>query len=400
MGEWAPAWELLVNGEPLPAEYRALISEVIVDATIDGADELLIRCSGWDSIGNDFRILGETILAAGNVVTVRMGYHPPDGEVTALQRFQLIREKAHYPEAGHPTMAIRGYSAELRAVEHTAARKSPPETTVDEIAKEIAEFHSLDPAGVQPGAVVVPRGLVKPKGKTDWQYLQELAFRAGYGPPYVQYDEDLDEDVLFFKLLDLNRTDPITFVYNPHVAGTEAASGDLITFTPELSLAGVPTKVEITGFDSAAQQPIRITVEITAGGQESTINTDVGDPAKLSAGIAQGSQLQVKVLESGAVSEKKESIEVLTVETDEDASAFAEKWIRTRNQAFMVARARIKGNAAVWVGQVHDFQGLAVTHNGLWEVQGCKHIMNSSGYHCDLDLARVILEDAEQPAEV
>ena len=402
MGEWAPDWELLVNGEPLPPEYRALVHEISVDATVDGADELVIRCGGWDSIGNDYKILGETILAPGNSVVVRMGYHPPDGEVTALQRFRLIREEVSYPDAGHPTMTIRGYSAELRAIEHTVARKYPPDTTVDEIASAIAAEHSYDPAGVQPSNVAVRRGSVKPKGKTDWQYLQELAFRAGYGQPFVKYDEDLDADVLFFTLLDLNRVSPLTFVYNPHVAGTEAASGDLVSFAPELSLAGVPTKVEITGFDRTAQQPIRITVEITAGGQESTI-AEVSEPAKLSAGIIQGSQLQVKVLESGSdasAKEKKESIEVLTVETEEDASAFAEKWIRTRNQAFMIARARIKGNASVWVGQVHDFQGLAPHHNGLWEVLGVRHIMNGSGYHCDLDLARVITEDAEQPAEV
>ena len=404
MGRWAPDWDLLINGASIPAEYRALIDSIEVDATVDGADELTIRASGWSSLRNDYMLLGETLLSFGNLVVVRMGWHAPDGEVLTLQRFRMLRERATYPRDAPPSVIFRGLSAEHLLVEHTRARKFQPGDLITDIAEDLAQEHGLNTVNVSVDlATTADKGAVKAKGTTDLQYLQRLAFDNDYGPPYCRYDEALDTDGLIFERTQIGkRGGPLTFTYNPHVAGSEAPFGTCYSFEATLSLAGQPTKVEITGWDPIAQEAIQVTVEITDGGQQTTVQTGT-EVGKIPETLKQGSQLQVAVLnsaQSNPATEKKESIAVATVQTTEDALAFAERWIRTRNQAFMTARAEVKGTPELWVGQIHTFDGLAPHHVGYWEVLGCRHTMDRQGYRCSLDLARVIEDDAEQPTEV
>ena len=404
MSEYAPTFEILVGRDLLPAEYVALISSVVVKATIDGADELVIAADAWDPISNDFRILGETILGLGNAVVIRMGY-ADSGDIRALQRFRLLRSEPTYQAGARPTITLRGYSAEHRLVEFTSPRKFPVDLTYEDMAAEIAEFHGLDPAGISQGATVTDTGrsTVKAKGDTDLKFLQQMAYLAGHGPPIVQYDEDLDVDVLFFRTPQLDQqTDNFVFTYDPHLAGSERPSGNCYSFRPKLSLAGVPTKVQVTGFDDVAQEPIRVTIEITDGGQETTIQTgkEVG---KIDEAIRSGAELQVVVLEQGqdiAELEKKEALTVLHIRTTEAALSYAQRWFRTRLEAFMTARAEVAGTPGLWVGQIHTFDGLAPEHNGLWEFVGVTHTSGQGGYVCSCDLVRVIDATANEPIEV
>ena len=112
-----------------------------------------------------------------------------------------------------------------------------------------------------------------------------------------------------------------------------------------------------------------------------------------------GSALQVEVLGNAAQSSegnKRESLHVATVASREGALAFARRWIRTRNLAFMVARARTVGDGSLWIGQVHTFEGLAPIHSGRWQISRVRHSMTSAGYVCDMDLLRVLEATAEE----
>lgn len=398
----APAWDLELNdGSRLPLGMHALVNRVQVKATVDGADELVIEAAAEsDKPGHGaVAILGDHRLAPGNRVVVWGGY--ADGVQLAQQRFTMIREEVSYPEQGPITVTLRGYSAEQQLVEYTDARSYPAPSNDALIVSEIADEFGLSYTGLTiettPDRQV---GRVKKKGDSDLAFLQQLALDNGYGPPIIRYDADKGEDVLYFRETNLLlQEEQATFVYNPDRALSEQPSGTLYSFRSKLSLAGVPTKVEVLGWDPEAQEAIRVVAEITGGGQTTTVYN--GSAAEITEAIRSGAELQVAVLQStdDAQGERREVVVVSgIIRTSEDALAYAERWLRTRQLAFQTADATTVGYEALWVGQVHRYEGLAPHHDGLYEVLDCTHTWDGSGYRCRHMLRRV-LEEAQAPVE-
>ncbi len=417
---FAPAWEILVGGKPLPPEVRALISEVRVTSTTDGADHLVITAAAWDSIRRRFTLLDDAALAPGTLVVARGGYWP---SLETFQRFRIMREEPNYPENGQPTVVIHGYSAEQRLVKYTAPRVFDGPIADSDIVVQLAEEHGLyyddttidgtDPQGGvysariveykrkkrKPGRKrttrnVVEQGRTKANGTSDWQFLQQLAVANGFEPPKIRYDDEFDRDVLYFRQGSLHNQDEVaTFRWRP-AAGQV---GTCLSFQAQLSLADVPTHVDVVGWDSKEQRAIKVSVTIDEGKQEPVV-TDLSElrPAALS-----GTQLLVSVLNASeaAAVDVRESVTVYTVQTDDDAVRWAERWIATRNTAYMQARAKTIGFERLWANQIHKFLGLAPHNEGLWAIESVAHVFDGNGYHCELDLSRV-LDEAGPPIEV
>jgi phage protein D len=402
---FAPRWEIeLETGERISPDLKRLVSSVTVEATVDGADELKIEALAWDSIAQSYRLSGSKLFALGNRVTVWGGY---GRDLSCLQRFRLVRHEASYPDGGSPTLTIRGYSAEARLVDYTDARAYPLSKSDSDIAADLATFHGLSFT-----AFTIPsipsrkagRARVKSKGDTDWDFLRQLAVANGYGSPYIRYDHAKKSDVLYFRETDLALQDELAhFHYMPRLAGSTAASGTLVSFQPTLSLSGVPTHLEVTGWDSKAQQPIRVLVSIDRGSQESTIlkgKSVVSSEYGFDPRIKSGTQLQIVALADGQEPTKKlvHTIAARVPGTVEDLAAWAKRWLVQRNAAFMQARGKVAGWEKLWVAQIHKFDGLASEHSGLWEVKSVTHSFDASGYWCDVDVDRV-LEEANPPTE-
>lgn len=400
-GNLAPAFELLINGStPLPSGYMALISGVTVDSTVDGADELVITAQAYNPTGKPgsrWAFVGESILAPGNLVIVRAGYVDGTGLV-ALQRFRLIGEDTSYSAGGAPTVKIRGYSAEARLGETTTARAWEGPIADSDIVAELAEEHGLTVDGDSLVATDTrDAGRIKPKGDSDLVFLRRLAVANGYGPPLVRYSEDLDADVLFFRPQTTGES--LTFTHDVVEAEADLASGNLLTFQANLDLHGVPTSVEVTGWDPVTQEPVVVIMAIADAGQDPMILT--GDAASRAGyELKSGPEFQVRALSDSddPRTEIVEAVAVPTVTTVEEATAWATRWVKLRAMAFLTGSATILGNPKVWAGQVHTFQGLAPTHTGLWEVLGARHTFTASGYAVSMDLARV-LEDSAEPEE-
>lgn len=396
---FAPNWDLqLATGEYLSATgYLPLVNSVTVDATIDGADELVIEAVARDPIEGLYRFMGEALLAPGNTVVVFMGY---GYNLTALQRFTIVAEEGNYPDGGVPTVTIRGYSAEHRLGQATIERNYKAPTSAAEVAQALADEHGLvwdsDTIEDTPPS---DTGWTKPKGTSDLVFLQQLAVNSEFGPPVVRYDADRDADVLYFKATKVDPAAILTLVYNPHDAGADLPSGTLRSFQPSIDLSGVPTKVQISGWDVVKQEAVVVIMELTDDGQEVQILTG---KAASAAGykIKSASGMVVQQLEGGNDPAKDKSVHIPLpqVTSADQAVAFGTAWLRTLNAAAMTGRGTLVGDQSVWVGQVHDYQGLADTHNGKWEVVGCKHTIDGSGYRTDVDVVRV-LEDMAEPTE-
>lgn len=395
--DWeAPAWALeLSNGALLSDARKAFVTSVTCKATVDGADELVLECMGWDSQTQAFRFLGENILQPGNTVVLWGGY---GSDLVALQRFKLVRSRANYNSDG-VGVTLRGYSAEADLVEHTDARSFAGPISDSDIVVAIADDHGLvvvvgDTLEETP---VRGRGRVKAAGETDLAFLRQLAVANGFGPPVVRYDPDRDADVLYWRTSKLSNQDAIaTFRYHapPHPTGT------LHSFTPELSLSGVPTRLVVLGWHEEAQEPIKVVLDMKRNGQETTIyvGEDEGGPIKAPGWIKSGEQLAVAVLAEGkgkGNGSKDEVVATRTPKTPDDAVRWAERWFETRRRAFMTGRASLLAYPKLWIGDFHRFAGLAPEHEGIWEFLGVTHKFDGSGYQVAADVAYVLEEAAE-----
>lgn len=392
-----PAWDLRVNGKPIPEDVRAAIRAISAELVIDGADELQIEADAWDSHAGRWVLLAETTLAPGNLVVLYTGY---GHELHAVQRFRVVAHSASYPSGGIPSVTVRAYSAESRLVEATQPRVYEGPVSDADIARDLAAEAGLAvTAESVDDTMARPAGRTKPKGTTDLQFLQELATFNDFGPPICRYDETLGSDVLFFRRTRIERSTLLDLVYDPHLAGSEDVAGDLISFQPEINLADGPTAVRVTGYDPESGQVVEVTIGIADVSREQVIYrgvpseiVDFGEPLALRVQVlAQGD-------ERGAAGAEEVAAEgeVLTVD---GARAYARRWIESRRRAFMVARAEVIGDPRIVLGSVHTIEGVAPTHAGLWEVEGVTHEIDGDAYICQLDLSRV-LESAREPYEV
>lgn len=407
----APRFEVRVGGVALPPTHARLIDAVVVEASQDGADELRIEATAWDSVARAFRFLGDPVIGVGAVAEVWGGY---GDRLEPIQRFRMLREEAEYPDGGVPRVVLRGYSAEHRLAEEVRAAVWAGPVADSEIAAQIARSAGLaaDADGIAP---TPPRqaGRVKAQGTSDLDFLRQLATANGFAPPSVVWDAARGVDRLLFRPLDYRRQgERVRFVYSPPLAGSSEPAGTLLSFSPSLSLAGVPTTVEAIAWDPAAQEAIIVRASIDAVDQEPTVQRRPENYLKKAgiSGYKSGSQVYARVLLDSEVPDaeppptsrrargKVESRAVYTVQNATDAVAWAKRWITTRNQAFLIARAATVGWPRVWVGQIHEFVGLAPVHDGLWFVEAVRHRWDGQGYRLDLDLSRV-LDEAAPPRE-
>ncbi len=391
---WAPIWDLRVNGERLPDTHRGLITKVSAAGTVDQADELKIEADAVDPTTRAWRFVEDNVLAAGNHVVLATGWHP---DLVTLQRFQVVRHQTMFGD-GTPRVMVAAYSAEHRLAEYTQARQFAAGRSDAEIARVIADEHGLHwTQDTIPDLPTNRRAVVSKKGDSDLKLLQSLAYRQGFGPPWVQYDADLERDVLYFRATDpgQQRLPRRTFTYDPQRSDVGKLAGDLMEFAPTLNLAGVPTAVRVTGWDPASQQVITVTMSITPGTDDNVIFRGSGERIT---GLESGAQLRVQALQDANDTNNTKAladIPVHTIDTTESARSYAERWLRLRSQAFMTARAKLRGTPGLWVGQIHDIDGVPDLYAGPWEVVGVQHTIDGSGYHTTAQLDRVLTEPAE-----
>lgn len=388
------AWDLEVDdaGTRLPSGYRSLVRSLRVEASVDGADEVVIEADARDTVDGTWRILSETILQPGSRVVVLVGW--ADTDLVAQGRFRLARLETVYRDGG-ASVTLRGYSAEADLAEGKAARSWPAGTTYTDAVIEVAEAYGLDVSLVEASPATPTSPLAKKAGTSDLEWLRSVAGALEYGEPIVRYDRDSRRDRLVFRPTRLaDQGELVTFRFLSTAAGP---GGTLVEFAPEYSLAGVPSKVEVIGWDPVEQESIVVVVEITDSGEASRVLR--GTVATVDESIRSGSGLRVKMSNDGGGKEAREVVVNELIETTDAAQEWASRWLRTRNLAYQTARARVIGYERLWVGQIVRIEGVAPVHEGLWEIVRCEHDpLGGDGYFCNLDLRRV-LEDLPAPSE-
>lgn len=386
-----PRWELeIAPGQFLSPALKSMIGRVTVEATVDGADELQVEARSWDEVRARYLWQPGEPLGSGSAVVVWGGY---GRSFAPLQRFVIPRRGTREDAGGASKKQIVGYSAEASLVAWEGSRVFGTDTTDGQIAAAIARDHGFyTDATTVDDTPARSHARVKKKGTSDWDFLRGLAFSNGLGSPWVRWDPVRGANVLYWRKTRLeDQAEMITF----RLRRTDGLPSTLLKFSMDYSTADVPTAVEVSGWDPVRGEPMRVVVTIDSPGQSPGLYT--GRPAgPVSAAIKSGTQLQIANL-SASGELIKDQREVVGLEggaprTEAELKAWAERWLETRNRAFVQGDAVTVGYELGWIGQLHRFEGVDPEFAGLYEAGKVTHTWEGGVYRTKWDLARVLEE--------
>jgi len=446
--------ELRVDGRPLPQDYARSIGSVRLTTSVDAAGQLDVTM-GINDLGKGFRVLEERILFPGTEIDVFAGYgkklipkgkyvvkdHDPNytgGSVT-IKAFDRLADFLR----GTDALLFEGYSRNSEVIEAMLEQNYPKWGWV------------LQPSPVKGGDRFkdIPDHF-KPVGDTDLAYLKAMAEGDGWAYPRVwtreQYrfvEEQLreadspiaqllfsastnlrDYNLVYLPLSDLFSFTPPLRLW--HKTGT-ARGGDFSNLAIRFSSQDMPTGLEVYGVASDAdgtRRPVKVVIEFTQAGPKQPVVTETFDSKwtrqeKIRERVSSGTALAVyalgegrRAVETGGEYEymNKEGVKVkgksqkseaevmyaLTIQTEQDAVAYAKEWFRLRAAAYLTGSfgiANLPGTAELDAQQVHEIHGIAKPHVGSYIITDCVHEWSRSGGHQVSGNVQKLVEESDLP---
>ena len=315
-------------------ETDGIVSDVTVDATMDGADHFdLTFATRFDHEASEFLDFDWNDVPVGVHVEIAMGYGTPEDLPTMF--IGSVRELGtSFPASGAPTISVSGYGT-YHDMTKRVVQERWEDSTDDEIAAEIAAAYGLD-AAVTPVGEDERRRVTYNNEESDADYLVELAERntAG-GRPYQVY---VRADELRFGPPAVDAPSSLTLTYG------ESLESFSPTFTDARTLDGVKVhhwdpeqKAEIVG---------------TAGDED-------GD--------------RVRTVKRPVTSQK-------------EADRLAERLLTEREDASFEGSAETIGIPELDVDQTVSLRGLGERFSGRYYITDVVHTIDTSGYRTSFDV--------------
>jgi hypothetical protein len=440
--------ELWVDGRPLPQDYTKAVSGVGLRTSIDAAGQLDITV-GINDAGKGFRILDERVLFPGVEVEVRAGYGKrliPKGRYTikdhrvsytggsaTIKAFDSLADLLK----GTDALLFEGYSRNSDVIEAMLERNYPTWGWVLQPSPERKNADSF-----------------KAVGDTDLMFLKAMAEGDGWAYPRVwsreQYEfaaERLrqsgspiaqllfsastnlrDKNLVYLPVSDLYAFSPSLKLW--HKTGKDKG-GDFSELNVNFSSQDMPTGIEVYGMQADAdgvQRAVKVVVEFSQEGPKvlgTTPNFDTKwtRQEKIRDKIGSGGTLAVYALGEGrrsvetggkytytnehgvevtGKSEKSESevLYAMTIETEQDAEAYALEWFRLRSSAYLMGTfgmTNLPGTAELDAQQVHEIHGIAGPHVGPYIITDCVHNWSRGGGHAVSGNVQRLVDEGDLP---
>lgn len=216
---YTPRFTVTIDGEPY-SESHGVITQVSVDATIDGADRFTLSVNAlFDPEERRFTGMDWGRFQTGASVTIELGYGDRLEEVLSGTIDEVT---PNFPESGTPTVEVSGYGPLHDMTEGTNS-DSWDETTDADVVSEVASEYGF-------GSVVVDdTGVSRPKvvqdGESDFAFFRRLAERndAGNGP-YEVYSRRGD---FHFAASDDARDPVLNLAYGESLRSFQPTSRDV-----------------------------------------------------------------------------------------------------------------------------------------------------------------------------
>jgi uncharacterized protein len=351
--QYVPDFELEVDGRPIPAELRAHVQSVRVEAGMEGADRLELAVAN-----PGLRFLDRPPLELDADVALAIGYRP-----TALAPMfagRVTGVEPSFPGSGMPVLAVSALGHLQRLSEGTKQRGFPYYLPDSVIATIVAAEHQLisipDAAATVASALnfITQRPRLQHKS-TDLEFLRMIA--AEYG-----FDMWVDGDLLNFRLL------------LPGLPAPEAElvyGRSLLDFTPRLTSVGQVASVTVRVWVEA----IKLQVGVEVSWEDDRLSVRVS-PALFGGG---GPSATV-------------SIPDMPIDSPVDAVKWALGELRRRVNSRITARGTIVGAPALRVGDVVSIAGVGRTFSGsTYRLTAVTHSLDGEGYRTTFNARKELI---------
>lgn len=420
-GTMKPFVELEVNGTKLDPYFWENILGVAIEYVADGAAKLMIKCNGWDDVAKKYVFLDDKIFLPGNRIVVRAGWHP--AVMKTMGRFWIVKNS----DAGNTgTVSFNvesAYDVIHFMAENTEARVFDKDTSFKKIVDSFASDYGIKVDMDTPApekANLVEKYLWKKRGEQDYMFLKLVAAHIDFLTPWVEYDEEHEQDILLMKKGSLGFLESH---FGPHrkFAYRQVGVDDtpLIDWSTEFSTSGLPTAIESLYKDSSLPGGVGL---MSVGFKPDTAKIDVlwSGPASqeyLAEQLENGSAYTYKIMmdttsphgleeyaefkfanPEGKVPKGKHKV-LRLLEKDKlpsrsDAEATARSFFQNYLDAFIFARIKVPGDFTLRPPQIHEIKGIAKARCGYYQVISATHKLFPAPYITDLILHKVVVFNA------
>lgn len=334
-----PAFEILINGTPLPVEAAAHVVEVSVEADTELPDMFSLEIVSSDDLEDQFQWVDNAdLFAVGNVVEVKLGYAE---QLTSLFKGEVTGLEPSFNADRLPALVVRGYDRRHRLTRGRQTRTFLKKKDSD-IAAQIAREAGLTARVVDSK---VTHDYVLQAEQTDYEFLLERA-------SLIRYEVVVEDRTLNFR--------PVA--NDGGAALTLTADEDLSEFNPRLSSAGQVSDVVVRGWDPKNKK------EIVGKAQ-------AGDEVSTMGGERAGAALSKKAF--GAATGRLSRRPVLT-QAEADQMAVAR--LNTASLELITGEAACGGRADLRPGKVVKIDGVGKRFGGQYYITAATHVYTPDGY--------------------
>lgn len=304
-------------------ERDGLLTEVVVDTTLDGAAyfsfTLAERADRSDALdGEEFE--------AGRTVEVSMGYGNRL-ESLAIGRVHSVRPE--FPADGGSTVAVSGYGL-LHDLMRVARSASWDDRTDSDVVQEVASGYDFAELDVEDTGTTHPK--IIQNAETDYAFLRRLADRNGF-------ELFAERDTFHFRTPKYEAEPTLTLRYGE----------SLHSFFPELSRASQVGEVEVRHWDPKAKTEI--------------VGSAKGDEAETGKAVLR-----------------------VPVKSREEADRIAEAALERIAAGLLQGTGDVVGIPEIRVGETVRIEGLGERFTNNYYIQGVVQGIGMSGYSTTFDV--------------
>jgi uncharacterized protein len=366
---YAPAFELQVNGAPMPRNLVRDIIEVTFEDSVDSIDSFTLAFNNWDTDKLRPQYVGEQadekqwlLVQPGNGIKLLMGYQGTTPDLRQMTTGFITALEADFPEAGYSRLTVRGLNVLDRFRDKQYTWSWPPDgngTVRDsEVARDLGNAPD-SPAG-KPGlpngikvrisdealGVERPQPHIFMNNQYPIVFLMQLARRNGYDLFLTR--DAAGKDELYFG--------PSRQVYDRTYVLEWGKS--LTSLKATISTARQVKKVTVLGWDRAQKIPIKgeATIAESGGGLQTTVRA-----------LAQANG-------------REEVVTDIPVVDEQDAKQRAQELLFNIASRLVEVEGTVVGLPDLRAGRTVYLDRVGPHLRGQYFITSTRHVINDSGY--------------------
>jgi phage protein D len=333
-----PAFDISVNGTPLPLQIAAHVSSVIVEQDVNTPGMFSFHLTGSDDQTQDVPWIDDATFSVGNAVEIGLGY---GDAVDPVIKGEIVGIEPSYAVDRLAQLQVRGFDRLHRL---TRGRRS--RTFADQKDSDIASKIATD-AGLTADAEdsSVTHTHVYQHNQTDFEFLLLRAGRIGF-------EISVDDTKLLFRKRANGESALMTL----------SQGQGLLEFSARLSSVGQTAEVLVRGWSITDKKEV---VGHAASGDAASMGGERTGPAAVESAFGTSQTLYVDE----------------PIESQAEADQIAKARLEQIALDFITGDGRCQGRTDLRPGIVIELQNLGARFSGAYYVTGAEHrYTKKSGY--------------------